>query len=109
MCPIESYLCTCWCLRPLTRPPAFLRNTSDGALQVKWLAFEDAVDWNSIAIIVHRDQMATIPALVAAADAEVRPAGAGAGRAGTLSFPLCVLFPLCSCRKQAFPFNDLIT
>jgi len=38
---------------------------------VKWIAFEDEIDWSTIAIVVHRDQMATIPALVAAADVKV--------------------------------------
>ena len=40
------------------------------------------MDWSSIALIVHRDQMATIPALVAAADLEVRPSLEG-GLAGS--------------------------
>ncbi len=39
--------------------------------QVKWLAFEDVVDWDAIALVVHRDSMADIPALVAATDVEV--------------------------------------
>lgn len=46
--------------------------TASGVLQVKWLPFQDRVDWSSIAIIVHRDQMATIPTLVKLADIEVR-------------------------------------
>ena len=43
-----------------------------GLWQVKWLAFEDVVDWDEIAVVVHRDAMAEIPALVAATDVEVR-------------------------------------
>ena len=39
------------------------------ALQAKWLAFEDMIDWESIALVVHRSDMASIPALVAATDA----------------------------------------
>ena len=39
--------------------------------QVKWLAFEDVVDWDTIALVVHREKMADIPALVAATDVEV--------------------------------------
>lgn len=49
-------------------------HSASGGPQVKWLAFEDAVEWSSIAIVVHRNQMASIPALVAAADVQVRAA-----------------------------------
>ena len=38
---------------------------------MKWLAFQDEVDWDAIALVVHRDAMADIPALVAATDVEV--------------------------------------
>lgn len=37
--------------------------------QAKWLAFEDVIEWESIALVVHRSDMASIPALVAASDA----------------------------------------
>lgn len=37
--------------------------------QVKWLPFEDVVDWESIALVVPRSEIATIPERVAATDA----------------------------------------
>ena len=40
-------------------------------MQDKWLAFQDRIDWSSIAIVVHRNKMADLPALVAATDVEV--------------------------------------
>lgn len=40
-----------------------------GLLQVKWLPFEDEVDWETVALVVHRSEISSIPQRVAAADA----------------------------------------
>jgi hypothetical protein len=49
--------------------------------QFKWLAFEDIVDWDSIAIIVHRSEMASIPERVNATDVAAKRADVGCGTA----------------------------
>ena len=54
-------------------PPRIAASTSllSWPVQVKWLAFEDVIDWGTIALVIHRDAMADIPALVATTDVEV--------------------------------------
>lgn len=44
---------------------------------MKWLAFEDAVDWESIAVVVHRKDMATIPERINATDVAAMRANIG--------------------------------
>ena len=47
------------------------------APQEKWLAFEDLVDWSTIALIVPRADIASIPARVNATDAAAMRANIG--------------------------------
>jgi hypothetical protein len=56
-------------------------------LQVKWLAFEDVVDWDSIAIIVHRSEMASIPERINTTDVAAKRADVGC--ASGLPCPSC--------------------
>ena len=54
---------------------------------MKWLAFEDIVDWESIAIIVESKDMASIPERVNATDAAAMRANIGCAPAGVLRPP----------------------
>ena len=40
-------------------------------LQTLWLPFKDKVDWNSIALVVHKDNTSDIPDLIARTDVTV--------------------------------------
>ena len=42
-------------------------------MQTLWLPFADKLDWDSIALVVHKDNTSEIPDLIARTDITVRP------------------------------------
>ena len=67
---------------------------------MKWLPFEDRVDWDGIAIIVHRDNMTNIPTLVKLADTKVLSISRD-NNTGSQAL-LCICKVIYSCCKGTF-------